>query len=190
MLLIAQPKSASTSLAKTIAAIGRLKNCKLGIPGKKIDLPCKGFSQIQKYHNNMVERSPLFLQQVISGRNIFFKEHLLPTKRHIEILNKIKGRVAILLRNPEDSLDSYRRGNVKGDMGKLERDLKQFHQKWMWYASNKPHVITIDYEDLILNYNKTMRRLLDFYRIKGKIIPLKKLRFTGVGVKRVTNSTA
>ena len=95
MLLIAQPKSASTSLAKTISKIGNLE-CKLGIPAIPIDIECEGFKYIQKAHNNMAERSPLFIKQCLHGRKTIFKEHIIPTDRHIKILNKFKTNFVIL----------------------------------------------------------------------------------------------
>ena len=56
MLLIAMSKSASTSLAATIAKIGNL-NCKLGISRIDIDIDCDEFKYLQKCHDNMIERS-------------------------------------------------------------------------------------------------------------------------------------
>ena len=75
MLLIAMPKSASTSLAATIAEIGKLK-CSLGVPAVGTDIPCDGYEEVQHYHNNMAERSGLFIKQVVHGRKTIFKEHL------------------------------------------------------------------------------------------------------------------
>ena len=183
MLLIAMPKSASTSLAATIAKIGNL-NCKLGISRIDIDIDCDKFKYLQKCHDNMIERSSLFIKQVVEGRKTIFKEHLLPTKRHLEILKKFKSNIVILLRNPLDSYDSYKRLKVK-NCEKLEKELKDFHNKYMWFASNKKNIIIIYYEDLILNYKNVMSKILKHFKIKGKIIPMLKLKYTGVGRKRL-----
>jgi hypothetical protein len=194
MLLIAQPRSASTSLAKTIAEIGKL-NVNLGIPRNEFDIDCEGYIEIQKYHSNMVERNMKFLSQEIKGRKTLFKEHLLPTNRHLKILNKI-GRIPyiVLLRDPDESLDSYIRlfkKNKDYDKDKLLNDLRDFHDRYMWWASNKPNVLIFYYRDLILNYNTVIRKILKHYKIKyNKIIRLKKLHYTGIGEKRVTNSPA
>lgn len=184
MLLIALPKSASTSLAVTIAKIGGLK-CNLGIPKKDGDLNCKGFKTIQKKHNNMVSRSPEFIHQIIKGRKTLFKEHLLPTKEHLETLDKYRGNIVILLRDSEHALDSYKRLGCKITKG-LEKDLNDFHNKYMWWASNKRNALVIYYKDLVLDYVPTIKRVLKHYKIEHKkIIGLLKRKFTKVGIDRL-----
>jgi hypothetical protein len=193
MLLIAIPKSASTSLATTIAKISGL-HCGLGIPATKIDINCEGYEEIQKYHCNMVERSPLFLQQIIKGRKKIFKEHLLPTDRHLKILNKFKERIVILLRDKNDVYDAYRRIDIEHykkekkyiNLKQIKEDINNFHDRYMWWASNKPNVIVFYYRDLITNYQAVMNRILKWYKLKRcKIIPLMKLKYTGIGEKRI-----
>jgi hypothetical protein len=74
MLMIAQPKSASTSLAKTIAKIGKLY-CNLGVPYHKGDMKCKGFSQIQEYHDNMRNfYSKLLMAKKLYLKSIFYQQ--------------------------------------------------------------------------------------------------------------------
>ncbi len=184
MLLIARPKSASTSLAVTISKIGGLK-CSLGIPKKDNAINCKGFKTIQKKHNNMISRSPEFIHQIIKGRKTLFKEHLLPTKEHLETLDKYRGNIVILLRDPAHALDSYKRLGCKITKS-LEKDLNDFHNKYMWWASNKRNAIVIYYADLVLDYVPTIKRVLKHYKIKHKkIIGLLKRKYTTVGINRL-----
>lgn len=194
MLLIAQPKSASTSLASTIASIAKLEY-RLGIPRSNIDINCEGFTELQRYHNNMVERSPQFLQQCIKGRKILFKEHLLPTDRHFKILEKIGGPIVILLRDFDESHDSYKRliNNETADLIQLKFDLHEFHNRWMLWKSNKPYAIVVEYRDLVLNFHHEMKRILNHFHLA---IPknlnkyqLQKKKFTGVGLERIQNAT-
>jgi hypothetical protein len=185
MLLIAMPKSASTSLAMTIAKICKLK-CNLGIPKKKgKDVDSKGFRYIQKLHSNMVKRSPLFMKQVITGKRTLFKEHIIPDAEHLKILSKHKEPIVIILRNPEKALEAYKRIGAKVNEG-LAKDLVNFHNKYMWWASNKPNVIVIYFEDLVINYRAIMKRILKHYRMSyRKIIPMLKKKYTGIGAKEV-----
>jgi len=191
MLLIAMPKSASTSLAATIAQIAGLK-CSLGVPSMKIDIPCEGYEEIQHYHNNMCERSPLFLGQTVNGRKTIFKEHILPTDRHLKILKKL-GKVVILLRNPDEVADCYKRldeAHFKKtgkhiDTDKIFKEMCEFHDRWQWWKSTNKNAILVYYEDLVKNYRATMKKILKHYGLSGKIIPLKKLKYTGVGVARI-----
>lgn len=187
MLLIAQTKSASTSLAATIGKIAHLK-VKLGIPKTNIDISCEGFKELQRYHDNMIERSPIFLKQTLIGKNSIFKEHLLPTKRHLKILSKFKENIVILLRYPEHSFDSYvrlfdaKKQNYKED---LLKDIKKFHDNYMYWASNKKNILIVYYRDLVLKYNVVMKRILKHYKLPLKIIELEKRKFTGIGIKRL-----
>lgn len=192
MLLIAQPKSASTSLANTISLIGNL-HCKLGIKKDSIDVASEGFGEIQKYHDNMIERSPVFIKQTICGKKTIFKEHLLPTDRHLRIIEKFNTRFIILLRDVDHSYDSYKRlfekNNKDFDKKQLYQDILDFHNRWMWWDSRQKNSKIVYYEDLILSYNATMKKILSWYKIKyKKIIPMLKCKYTGVGEKRIKNA--
>lgn len=187
MLLIAQPKAASTSLVHTIADIARL-NCSEGVPRKAWEINCEGFEEIQKLHSNMIERSSLFINNTAKGRKKIFKEHLLPTKRHIQILDKIKTNVVVLLRNPKHSFDSYLRMPKGKTFSKnLYWDLAEFNETYFYYSLKKYYILIITYEELIKDYNKTMIRILTHYKIKvpKNIPPLQRRKFTGVGIKRL-----
>lgn len=184
MLLIAMPKSASTSLATTIVKMCGLR-LQLGIGRKKKDVDCKGFKSIQKLHSNMIERSELFLKQEMKGRKTLFKEHILPSASHLKRLSKYREGIIVLLRNPEKAYEAYERVGAKVNEG-IKKDLVNFHNKYMWWASNKPNVLVIYFEDLILNYHSVMKRIIKHYGLKAKkIIPLMKKKYTGIGAKEV-----
>ena len=194
MLLIAQPKSASTSLTKTLSQLMKVHDS-LGVAKNKNNVNCEEFQEIQKFHNNMIKRNDQFIKTVMKSKVTLFKEHLLPTKEHLELLNKYKQNIVILLREPEHSLDSYIRFFKKNkrksyNEEKILNDLRLFHDRYMWWASNKRYAIVIYYKDLINNYNNTMKKILKHYKCDiKKTIPLKKLKYTGIGEKRVTNSS-
>lgn len=193
MLLIAQPKSASTSLTKTLCQMIKIHDS-LGVARHKNNNDCAEFLELQKFHNNMIERNSQFLDIVLNSKKTLFKEHLLPTKEHLELLHKYKKNIVIILREPEHSLDSYERFFIKNnrkewDREKILDDLRLFHDRYMWWASNKKYAIVFYYKDLINNYDNTMKKILKHYGYNIKnIIPLKKLKYTGIGEKRVTNS--
>ena len=190
MLIIAMPKSASTSLTNTLGEISR-RNTMLGIPAINIDIDCEGFKEVQKYHCNMIERSPLFIKQIINGQKKIFKEHLLPTSRHLKILAKFKKPILILLRDVDDCYDAYCRHDRAHfhktkrhmDLKQVKKDLSEFHNKYMWWASNKKHVLVVYFKDLVFEYNKTMKKIMKHFKLGGKIIPLRKDKFTGYGVE-------
>lgn len=194
MLIIAQPKSASTSLAFTLSQITRL-NVIFGIARKPHNNDCQGFEEIQKFHCNMVQRNKQFLTNTTQNRNTIFKEHLLPIREHMQILEQLKQRVIILIRDPEESLDSYRRffeeNKPKQEINydKLLEDLWSFHNFWMHWLSNKPYAICVEYRDLVLNFQYQIQRILKHYGLKIpkniKKFKLAKMKYTGVGEKRI-----
>ena len=186
MLLIAQPKSASTSLIYTLGKITK-KEIKAGIPRKKGENDCKGFPEIQLHHCNMVQRSELFLKQVILGRKKIFKEHLIPIKEHLDIIKKLNTNIVVLLRKPEDSCDSYMRFNNKTNKEQIKKDLDDFYNKYIDFSKNNDRILIVFYKDLVLNYIPTMKKILNHFslNIPKTILPLQKKMFTGVGLKRL-----
>jgi hypothetical protein len=197
MILIASPKSATTSLIYTLAEITGLKVSQ-GIAKVGTDIDCQGFTEIQKYHSNMIERSGLFLKQVITGRKCIFKEHLLPTKRHLRHLEKYRAPIVIFLRDPDHVYDAYLRHDEPHfkkcgkhiDLETIKADIKKFHDTYLHWLSNKPNAKSFYYKDLILHYKPTMKAILKHFKlpIPKKIKPLKKLKFTGVGIKRLKDA--
>jgi hypothetical protein len=190
MLLIAQPKSASTSLLYTLKQITK-KEIKEGIPRKPNEKDCPGFPEIQKHHCNMIQRNELFLKQVTKGRKTIFREHLMPTNDHLNILKKLNTNIVILLRDTNDSCDSYMRFNKKTDKEQIKKDLDDFHKKYVDFSrKNSRIVLIVYYKDLILNYIPTMKNILRHFNLKipKKIPLLQKRKFTGVGLKRLRGS--
>jgi hypothetical protein len=214
MLLIGQPKSASTSLLKTLAKMFGI-SFQNGL-GKKIGWePCEGFSEIQKYHDTTIKRNYYFMETWIKDRQRILKEHILPTEHHKNLIKKIGGKVLILLRNPEDSFDNYMRLYKDYKEGKLHKavinelmpyrfkkmhffiflqDLILFNKGWYEFDYDKKMIIT--FKDLILNYKKTIINIHHFwkYPVRKKILPLFKSKgnhgyntYTGVGRKRIVD---
>ena len=212
MLLIGQPKSASTSLLKTLARIMKIR-FQNGL-GKHFGWEyCEGFYEIQKYHDTTIKRNKAFLKAWILKKDIILKEHILPTEHHKKLIKDINGKVLILLRHPNDSFDNYMRLVDSYKTGKLNpqvinelmpyrfdkihwfnflQDLIEFNKGWRDFDYEKKMIIT--YEDLILNYYPTMKKILKFWNksIPKKIIPLFRSKgnhgyntYTGVGVKRL-----
>lgn len=187
MLLIAQPKSASTSLLYTLKQITN-KEIKEGIPRTKKDKDCPGFPEVQKHHSNMIQRNELFIKQIVSGRKTIFREHLLPIASHLNYIKKYNKNIVVLLRNPDDSCDSYMRFNKRTGKKQMKEDLNNFYKKYIDFSKkNSKIVLVIFYRDLILDYKQTMKKILDHFNLKipKKIPLLAKRKFTGVGLQRL-----
>ncbi len=212
MLLIAQPKSASTSLLKTLAKIAKIKY-QNGF-SKEIGWEyCEGFSEIQKYHDTTIKRNYSFLRNWMVSRGNILKDHILPTEHHKNIITKINTKIVILLRNPEHTFDNYKRLYNSYKNGELTdecvdelmpyrleklnwdlflQDLILFNKLWREFNYEKKLIITFD--DLILKYEKTIKDILNFWGLQKpeKIVPLLRSKgnhgyntYTGVGEKRL-----
>lgn len=212
MLLIGQPKSASTSLLKTLGKMFKIK-FQNGL-GKEFGWEyCENFTEIQKYHDTTIKRNYAFLKTWILKKDHMLKEHILPTKHHQDIIKKINGKILILLRRPEDSLDNYKRlyksykenklsaetinelmpyRFVKINFKQLLSDLMIFHKEWIEFDYNKKLIIT--YKELVLDYYSTIKKIFKFwnYNIPKNILPLFRSKgnhgystYTGIGVKRL-----
>ena len=194
MLLIGQPKSATTSLACTLADMLNIK-CNLGIPRIFGEKDCPGYSGIQQLHDNMVQRSDKFIHDVLKGKKTIFKEHLLPIHEHLKILNKYKINCIVLLRNPEHSYDSYVRHDVIHfnkfgnhiNLPQIKKDINLFYFKYKEFCKNRKWALLVEYDDLILNYEKNMKNILTHISANVKIKPLQKRKYTGVGEKRLND---
>ena len=200
MFWIAQPKAASSSLGATISAILKVKVINgLVTKPKKF---CNDFPEIQKWHGTMVPRYMDFLIEMYNDQTILYKEHILPTARQIEMIRKFPAPIMILLRNPLESYDSYVRFNnneVLKKYGKklvnlkqIKKDIQLFYWRYKTLEAEKhKHLLFITYNDLLLNFTETLQKIFTHYRWKlpenYKEIQLKKIKYTGVGIKRIKN---
>jgi hypothetical protein len=183
-------------------------------PNYTKDQLCEGFPEMQTYHGTTIKRSKEFLKLWIIRKDVIYKEHLLPTKKHIEYIQKIDWPIVILLRDINHVIDNYLRSKrkyeagkmgpreqkgliikklIKLDYDKLKEEYKEFNRKWM-KADLGTKALFINFNDLILRYNETMRRILNHYGYpEADIIPLMKAKgnrgdyntYTGIGEKRL-----
>lgn len=180
MLIIAQPKSASTSLMVTLAKILNV--------GYEMAGTCKNksedFKVLGSCHKCIGQRTKIYFEQLIDGKKVF-KDHVIPTKENIDALKEIGKPVVILLRKPDDSYDSYMRqfeenNNTNTDRKELKKELKKFYNEWE--NTEGKIFLKVYYQDLILHYKSTMIEIINHI---VQIPPLEKLRYTGIGVNRL-----
>lgn len=185
MLIIAQPKSASSSLLYTLSEMMKIK-AHHGTKRKSFHILCDGYDRLQKYHTLIFERSPFDIMKMITAKNLIYREHLLPGKRTFKILNKYSNFI-VLLRNPFHSYENYQKLLEKSNKVNelILDDLIHFNEGYREYIKTRPDILLVNYEDLILNYNETMNKIKKYWKIKSKIITLKKVKYTGNGIKKL-----
>lgn len=170
MLLIAQPKSASTSLMWSLSEIMKVP-MKNGTNRKPGDIDCPGYKQLQTYHGTMVKRGPKYLKEYITN-NILYKEHILPIKEHLEIIDNIGKSVVVLLRDPKECVASYRRVlgviyDIKINYDEMEKELRLFNDTYS-QLTNKDIYMIIGYNEIVNDFTNTIKKVLLHY---GKNIP-------------------
>lgn len=199
MFFIAEPKSASSSLAYTLARIFKAK-CINGFVTKQ-KIYCDDFTELQRFHNTMNPRSAKFLYRFCGGIRNVYKEHLLPTEEHLEILRNFKYPIVILLRKSKDVIDCYKRfdeielKNKWGRKGilyldKIKEDVELFYDRYMELKKEDyKHLLFITYKDLVLEFTKTLKKIFKHYGYElpenYKDIQLRKVKYTGVGIDRL-----
>lgn len=190
MLIVAIPKSASTSLMTTLERLHKLKSKQVGFPkNKKI----KEINYLDKFHSDIRELKKNQIKD-FESKKIIFKQHIYPSKNNLTLLKNTKK--VILLRDPEEIINSYFRSekkyvhqkkefaNLKTKIAFLKKikqlglyeDLKSFRNKWE--KQNKNSLI-IEYKELTSNPIKTINNIEKFFDLEmTKKVKLDKKRYS------------
>lgn len=181
MLIVAIPKSASTSLASTLARINGVSfKQKNKLQKKKNHKKCKS-NNLHKIHSDMIDFEENEIKSLAKS-NTIYKQHIFPSENNLKFIKTIK--CVIILRNVEDIIRSYKRkfdydGQHKMGMFGLtrydsyEKYLDQFKQLGIYddlvYFNSKYKGIQDDnhliiYKDDIINKtNETINKINLFF---------------------------
>lgn len=192
MLLIAQPKSASTSLMYSLSEILNITH-KNGQSFTKDDKKCEGYEELQKYHGTTVKRNYKYMERYIKDKKIIYKEHILPIPEHLGIIEKINCPVVVLLREPEETIESYKRvfsvlPELKDiNYERLLEEVKEFYNTYKNLKSDLYLIIT--FRDVVFNFNQTIEKIIKHYSLKVpknlKKFELAKRNYTGHGIRKI-----
>jgi hypothetical protein len=206
MLIVAIPKSASTSLLETLGRAHRLSHeqtffAKAPLPGQT--------NLLHELHSDVRELGKEEAT-AFARRGIIHKQHVPPTPNNLELLRD--QRKVILLREPEKIVAAYRRAVIKhihkrhaafsdvttadewqqraGETGLL-RDLHWFQEKWLEEAHAFPeHCLVIQSQDLIRDPLHTINTIEKFWGLaKSERVQLSKQRYSRHGLVRNTLTT-
>ena len=195
MIIIAIPKTASTSLMKTVSNLHNMPSYQLS--WKNFRYP-EWTKLIHHYHSDIRELSEDITQEFRDMKKIY-KQHIPPTKNHLKLLRDIKK--VILLREPEEIIAAYYRANRKKlhkprpefqdcksieDWKKRARqnglleDLNWFYSQWFEESCNYPdNNILISYHELINYPKQTINKIEYFYNLPiSKNVNLEKARYS------------
>lgn len=193
MLIVAIPKSASTSLMFTLAKNHQLPAEQPGY--HDLNIPDE-YKNLGAHHDDIVNLS-LSVAKKLSKSNCIYKQHFPPTANNIELLTQQK--TVLLLRKPTQVLDAYYRaiktfskvnpvGFARG-LGRdewltyisesgLEREVKLFYRGWVELTHE--NVWVVHFENLISNPVATINAIEHFWGLPITLGPfsLMKKRYT------------
>lgn len=194
MLIIAIPKSCSTSLASTFANINNLLFQQTSHKQNNTNR-CKS-NNLFRIHSDMIEYEESEINKFVNS-NIVYKQHIFPSENNLNLIKKTK--CVILLRKPEDVINSYRRkyafdgshvmnkfGLKQSDTYKryletfikfgLYQDLVNFNQRYEEIQSCNHLIIYKD--DIINDTDTTINKINEFFGFPKKTnINLQKKRY-------------
>ena len=188
MLLIAQPKSASTSLLDTLGRITGLKGTQYFI-SQKIFEP--EFFELSKLHTDACGIGYETLNSFINNQKVIYKQHFVPNDNNLKCLSKINKKIVVLLRNPLDCIDAYI-NNGKYIIGyynlpKIFDEMKLYYDRYVQFSEINKNIVLIDYNVLILDTEKTIEKILNHFNLRAitNDWTLSRKRFTGKGLKKL-----
>jgi len=178
MLIIAIPKSASTSLLQTIGRVHYL-------PSKQVmhsDLPVPGgFTALGRIHSDVREYTEEHITE-FTAADRFHKQHIPPTENNCAMLGNTPR--VVLLREPLEVIEAYwrafKKGVIKGrpefagitsseewleratSIGLLN-ELERFHEGWT--TSDPSMTCVITYKDLLDQPRQTINRIEEFFKL-------------------------
>lgn len=195
MLIIAIPKSASTSLMSTLQKLHNLKAQQVFFSNYP---PPENTALIHKYHSDIREITPAKAKELTDITQIF-KQHIPPSQNNIHLLRQEKK--VILLRPTEEIIEAYFRAQSRkiheprpefhgcktlkdwisraNETG-LTKDLNWFNEAWSNESKLFPETnLVINYSDITKSPKKIINRIESFYKMPlSKYVSLDKARYS------------
>lgn len=193
MLIVAIPKSASTSLLATLKELHEKDGEQIFFPERPVP---KEINILHQFHSDirMITDEQV---KIFSDPNRFYKQHIFPSERNKRKLESL--RKVILLREPEEIIYSYYRSKQKylsdgypgmsacrspeewlehsKEIG-LFQDLRFFYHGW----EEEDQDLIIHYSDLVANPKELINRIERFWglEITTEDFTLSKKRYTRI----------
>jgi len=167
MLLIAQPRTASTSLMTALGEITGLEALQklLGLPYERhVDW------QILTHSDMKILPISVLYNWIVDEKRIY-KQHILPVKQHLDVLLGAEAKYVLLLREPQRTIESYTRIRPssritkairEGNEKQVLKEVRLWHERAveMFFGDQFLHVW---FDDLIRDQSKMVNIILEFY---------------------------
>jgi len=131
MLLIAIPKSSSTSLMTYISRQHKIPAKQMNLKGLGLKVP-EEYKYMGMLHCCCVNLTEEIMNKLVNDK-VFYRQHIPPTEHNLKLIKKYLDKILILLRNPIEVLFAYHRGRKKG----FHPDCESFYNEQFFYEIKK-----------------------------------------------------
>ncbi|WP_431156539.1 sulfotransferase domain-containing protein [Winogradskyella poriferorum] len=145
MLLIAIPKSASTSIMSTIGELHTIEAIQQTADYKHFPKPNE-LKYLHNLHSDIREFNKEICQKWVDDK-VLYKQHIFPSRNNVELLRNT--RKVVLLRDPHEVILAYQRG-VESGIHKMFKGFKYGLTSDNWLDKCKKNGL---FDDLLLFYN-------------------------------------
>jgi hypothetical protein len=189
LLIVAIPKSASSSLAASLAKATRWPRQNADIR-KRFLTPAPapdGYTQLKRFHSEVADLTPEAAQLLALPGQIT-KLHVVPTANNLALLRDMPK--VVLLRPAEEIVAAYWRGletstwtTLVGDIARcstqdqwmglaeqigLTDELRRFNHDWQLFDGD---ALVISYADLTRQPEATIRAVMEYFGIDTACVP-------------------
>lgn len=181
MIIIAIPKSASTSLMLTLGKYHNMK-AKQDFSFSNNNV-ANGSEILHELHSDIRELTHENLKQLSSDKSTIYKQHIYPSPNNLFLFSNIQK--VILLRSPVEIILAYRRGAIKSLHNLLPGyDIKMTENEWLehskanglfadlsffyneWKAKAQPeNTLFVDYQDYVSTPDRVLNEIEKFYEL-------------------------
>ena len=186
MLIVAQPKTGSTSLLDSVGEVTGLDYTQeFGLVRR---LPKATLCSALR-NSDMAEINIATMNRW-TQLDLWRKQHLVPSENNLNLveLKLIEGRkFVITLRKQIDALEAIKRlprFRLKRKLKVMLESLEAFNLRWREFAWGKDQILIVEFEDLIANQSEVVNRVLQHYGRDERVpddFRLPKRRYTGGG---------
>ena len=182
MLIIAQPRSASSSLVKSLSGLLGIESTNLWKDGNMNELLRREKNKYPSFkhlpHSDIFEYTRGEIFQLIETKKIY-KHYLIPIDSHVDILKESKEKFVVLVRDPAiQTYESYRRKlrdgmrdhyNIVRNKSHVIYELELFNKKYHEHFENYDKCLFIEFHDLIADQSHHINKIFDFFGMTKRV---------------------
>ena len=203
LMILAQPKTASTSLMHAVGSLTDLSFAQFfqlklsnnsgvnSVVRFREAFPALDYPALSFFHSDIASFSGFGNLESIMSADIC-KQHLPPTQANIDHLQDVPK--VLLIRKPHETVESYRRVTGLGlhimrllkdedFCQRLEQELESWQRGWLQVAENDSQTLVLTKDDLVERTAESMGRIVSLMGLEDVEIPadfeLPKKRYSG-----------